>query len=88
MSKFEPSHKPPSPYTVRIPLSGFVEVKLSAPSDKEAKAAAMEIAKQAAAEITVTATLAEDTESAIDDWKLSIPNRKGIEIKRTRKVRK
>lgn len=88
MSKYPPSHKPPGPYEVRIPLSGYLVVKVMSSGNKEAKEAAMTIAKEAAAEITASAELTTDTEEAVDDWKISIPNRKGIEISKVKKVRK
>lgn len=68
-------------HLVTFRFGGPITVKVRAKDAKEAKATALPIAREAAAQICATAELDADTEAAVDDFQITVPNKGGIMIK-------
>ena len=60
-------------YIVKMPVSGFVEVRTLASSPREAKRLALAKARNHAATLDGPAV-------GIEEWKVSVPNRDGITV--------
>jgi hypothetical protein len=78
--KYKPTHRAPDPYTVTFQIGGEMIVNVKANNPAQAKAQAMEIARDCAAQLTATAVIEDSTEAHVDDWCVMIPNRSSIKI--------